>query len=117
LRDLLASNGKNEPMAEEMRIIKIDNIRKFWYLSPSAPKMAGAHGSSIDTEELSLIVRFCSRDFLWDYFLADVLRFYSWFLSTGYLLEKECKLAGQPLTLIPLWEKVGEEGGGQVKVS
>jgi hypothetical protein len=50
LRVLLASNGKNAPTAEEMSIIKIDNIRNFWYLSPSTPKMDGAHGSSIDDE-------------------------------------------------------------------
>jgi hypothetical protein len=58
-RDLLASNGGNAPMAEEISMIKIDSIRKFWYLSPSAPKMDGAHGSSIDTEGSSHILRVC----------------------------------------------------------
>jgi hypothetical protein len=37
LRDLLASSGKNAPIAEEIKMIKIDNIRDFWYLSPSTP--------------------------------------------------------------------------------
>jgi len=50
LRDLLASSGKNAPIAEEMSMMKIDNMRKFWYLSPSTPKIDEAHGSSVESE-------------------------------------------------------------------
>jgi len=56
LRFLLPSRGKNAPMAEEIKMTNTDNIRKFWYTSPEAPRMDGAHGSSVVAEELLLIL-------------------------------------------------------------
>lgn len=63
LTDLLAKSGKNAPIPEERKMMKMDKIRSFWYLSPSTPKMADAHGSS-ESEGSSLILFACGRVFL-----------------------------------------------------